>query len=69
MFTNEVLEQAIADFREEADTPVKKILVEFLETHIPDIKAYQPRMAVLDQSIDIARQRRQTAKVVEQEAV
>ena len=61
MFTNEALEQAIADFREEADTPVKKILVEFLEAHIPDIKAYQPRMAVLDESLDIARQRRHTA--------
>jgi hypothetical protein len=69
MFTNEALEQAIADFRKEADTPVKKILVEFLETHIPDIKAYQPRMAVLDETLDIVRQRHQTVKAAEPEAV
>lgn len=69
MFTNEALEQAIADFRKEADTPVKKILVEFLEAHIADIKVYQPRMAVLDETLEIIRQRRQKAKTAEQEMV
>ena len=69
MFTNEALEQAIADFRKEADTPVKKILVEFLETHIADIKTYQPGMATLDRSLDIVRRHRQTAKAAEQETL
>ena len=52
MFTNETLEQAITDFRKDADTLIKRILVEFLETHVPDIKAYQPRMAVLDETLE-----------------
>ncbi|MCB9444073.1 MAG: hypothetical protein H6669_07535 [Ardenticatenaceae bacterium] len=69
MFTNEALEQAIADFRKEADTPAKKILVEFLEAHIADIKVYQPRMAVLDETLEIVRRRRRTDKAAEQKVV
>ncbi len=68
MFTNDALEQAIDDFRKDANMPIKKVLVEFLGAHIPDTKAYQPRMAVLDETLDIVRQRHHTTKAVEQEA-
>lgn len=62
MFTDAVLHEAIAELREHADTPPKKILLEFLEANLDAFKTYQPRMVVLEDGRSWVRKQRKAAQ-------